>query len=218
MGGGGKGGGGGQATKERAAAAVAPAEGALDFEERDQAADAWGVQAFGEWWDSLTGEEKMALRSYQNMSYADINDYLRGGSMHRAYSDADIRGLMASIDRALDKARLPRDVVAYRGIFSSGKIFGSTPEGLVGRTITDKGFLSTSLNRKVSRETFAGKGPDAVTLRIKVPKGTRGGYLGSLGSRHAADERELLLSRGRKYRVTKVRKTDKGYIADAELL
>jgi hypothetical protein len=213
-----KAGGGGYATKERPRAAVGPAEEALDFEENGAAADAWGAPRYQEWWDSLNPDEQRALRMYQDMTHGSINHYLREGTAHQPYTEAQLQGMIKDLDRALARGRLGRDVTVYRGVYSARVVYGTTPEGLVGRTIHDKGFHSTSLSRKIAQEDFAGRHPEAVTFRIQVPKGSKGGYLGSLGSRDMVHEREFLLPRGQKYRVTKVTKTSKGYIADAELL
>jgi hypothetical protein len=225
MGGGGKGGGGGQATKERAAAAVAPAEGPLDFKGQGDAADRWGVKEFQEWWDNLTGSEREMLREYQGIGHELVNRYLRTGYIKVGYDKAAIDYMMKYLDSATSKGVLKRSTILYRGIDDLAGIMGATGKALVGKTFVEKGYMSTSLHRDIAVGEFGGGGGGAL-FRIKARAGTKGGYLGSLSKPQMGHEREFLVHRGARYRITGVRTADvptkwgtrRTTVVDAELL
>lgn len=212
-----KAGGGGKATTERPQAAVSPAEEALDFKENEVQSNTWGVANYAEWWNALSEEEQGMLMRYQANAHESLNAYLRGLPYSSMMSESELKRRQALIDGALAKGRLGRDLIVYRGVEDVTEVYGWSAKDMVGKTIHDKGFVSTSLNIGVARDEFAQNPTDAVTFRIKVPKGSRGGYLGSLASQSASAEREFLMPRGQRYRVTKVTKTSKGYLADAEV-
>lgn len=138
--------------------------------------------------------ESSALRSYSGSSYMEMNGYLRGSggyisdAMKRAVNNAQ-KGMRA----------MPRKLLVHRGC--SFKQFGlSSYEealGMVGKTMQEKGFLSTSVG---GRAAFSG----AVYLEIEVPVGTKAAFIKSI-SQHAS-ENELLIAAGTKYEVLSVTK------------
>lgn len=68
---------------------------------------------------------------------------------------------------------------------------------LVGRVISDRGFMSTSLERN----SAFGKG---MLLEIEVPKGSHGAYVGDI-SAAGHYESEVLFDAGQKMRIISVR-------------
>lgn len=158
-------------------------------------ADTWGENAFKDWRDGLSPEERNVLRGYGQEDYVNINASLRGNG-----SSEDVSGKIDALDAALGRAEVPDDVTVYRR-FSDPQITSLHESGnLIGARIQDKGFTSTTADKDIlsdlDLEHLQG---GEVTAHIRVPAGTPGAYLGSLSS--ASEEQELLLSRGRTFVV-----------------
>ena len=104
------------------------------------------------------------------------------------------------MNSAIEKGVVPNDTVVYRGMPSS--ILGDNP---VGKTIKDKGFVSTSLSGEAARQFSNQSG---VLAEIKVPKGSRGAYIDSLKSDRTNEqaEFELILPKGSQFKVTSSKK------------
>jgi hypothetical protein len=64
---------------------------------------------------------------------------------------------------------------------------------MVGKVVEDKGFMSTSM---LKNSSFNGD----VKMKINVPKGTNGAYVGEIS--HYPNEAELLLDKGQKMIIT----------------
>jgi len=127
------------------------------------------------------------------------------------------------IDQALTTAPpLVEEATVFRGM----DLRGFTPE--VGATFTDQAFISTSMDLSVAEkfsERAIGDGAsagDVAIAEIRVPPGTRGvpmfkvwearmGKDGPVG-KQMAREREIILNRGSRFRVTKVGRDSKGVV------
>ena len=161
----------------------------------------------GAGWDrGLTSQEEAAIRAYTGHEYSDINGYLRGHNMDPA-AIASILEKVSHLDSALAKAALAKDTRVYRGI-SDLRNLGLSERTLVGATIHDKGFMSTSTSRESAR-AFGGT-MGGVLVRIRAPKGSRGGSVKRL-SIHKG-EGEVLFARGSRVRITRARKTKSGVL------
>ncbi len=150
-----------------------------------------------------------ALEDYQSDSFIRINEALREGKIDPA---------VRPIDAAMSISTLATDVVVYRGVRDSTKVFPGTTKGqdLTGVRWTDGAFVSASYGpMSTSRFTKADPSgfdefgrvqtaPAPVQMRILAPAGTH-----ALAS-HALDRSELLLDRGLTFRVVR----DAGVDAD----
>lgn len=177
---------------------------------------------------SVSPGHAAALGYYQQAGHVFINRTLRGQDhltyagtgtpeshikKRRAENEAHAKVIDAAIRRS---PPLPNDVTVFRG----------SAQGLAvkpGSTVRDKGFVSTSASPKVakkfskaSHDTGGGKGGGATLFRIKVPKGKRGLWMPKLGGSYA-NEKEFLLPRGSKFKVTRVTKSDGVRYVDMEL-
>jgi len=151
-------------------------------------------KSYDSWHKGMTERENDGLITYQTSNYLQINGHLRGGKKISEENQEAIK----NIDKALSKATVPRDVTVYRGIEveTLSDLLGSDQPGWVGQTIEDKAYISTTVNKK---RTFPG-----VSMEIRVPKGSKGGYLGNLPGGVHNNEQELLLGRGQKLLIKKV--------------
>lgn len=163
----------------------------------DEAPSKWS-----KWAKGLEKSERDALINYQTepfdnapTDYTKINGHLRGKDKRPSKAT---RAAITQLDKALDKSRIPEDTVVYRGFPAS--VLGDDPERLVGSTIKDKGYTSTSLSKQVAGQF--GK----VSTEIRIPKGAKGGLLDSLKS-GKDPEYELLLPRNSEFRILAVDKS-----------
>lgn len=127
-------------------------------------------------------------RSYTGSAYHEINSSLRGGRTHSS---------VKFMDRAMYE--VTEDFSVTRGMgtegFGLGYIGDDAVKQLVGKTIADKGFLSTSTN-----PIFGG----GVRLNIEVPKGARGHWAKPI-SIHSS-ENEFIMARGTRMTILGVEK------------
>ena len=174
-----------------------------------------------------TPEEMNAAGLYQYAS-AEFNDAISANPVtpsghHLLYHDNVARRTPYSetvnhLDTLLEKSVLSRDVVSYRGTRSNRDF-------AVGHAVSGAGFLSTSLDKKEAvafatkyvKESQIQQGKPVV-FQYKLPSGSNGVFLdvdagkstkGSIKTRDLGSN-EVLLPRGRTYKVTKVQKSKSG--------
>jgi phage portal protein BeeE len=136
----------------------------------------------------LNEDELNAVQNYQTISYDEMNRNLRKG---KELSEDDQYDL-PHIDSAISKATgFTEDVNVYRGMNVS-------PSKLTeGTTFEDKGFISTSTDRKIAN-LYA----DKCMVQIVIPKGSKCLPLSSkISDSDSKREKEVMLPRGSKFRV-----------------
>jgi hypothetical protein len=135
----------------------------------------------------LASGERHAIYDYSGFGYLSINRSLRG----EVASDAEIRQQVAALDKAIGKGTLTAETTLYRG--TSMRFLGDVKPGSV---MSDPAFLSTA--RTAAAADYFGSN---AMIRITAPRGTRAADV----SHHAGGhEKEILLGRGTKLRVTSV--------------
>jgi hypothetical protein len=160
----------------------------------------------------LTPSELEAVKAYQGHQYGPINDFLRE---RRADIIPEVQKHIPHLESATSKSTINKDIRLYRGIRLD---FGVDVHGLVGSTITDKGFASTSLNRKVARNF------GELTIEFTAKAGTRGLAVHKANTNAflmfgiPLKESEVLLPRGSSLKILSVGKRKGGYHAKAELI
>jgi len=175
-----------------------PAESFRTIATSQEEADRWGLPAWAPNAARLSDPEEQALRAYQGSSHGPINSALRRNAVDELGQIE--QGMIRSIDEVLSTANtVPDDILVFRGV--SGKFAGEIKNGL--NEWTDNGFVSTSLDRAVTREF------GEVVMEIRVKKGTRAFYMNAneKGRAIMAEEAELLLPRGQRFRVVERRES-----------
>lgn len=195
----------------------------------------WGDSVSSEWRKSLSPSEVGAFHEYTGSGYISINGVLRHStrkgpiSINMAEDIVDqldvatgiyVQGKetlkralnkyvekVTPLERGMAKAALPEDVVLFRG--GSPKLFGRKDlkginKSLVGKTFNDDGFISASLSEKVATGFSKFR---RVLVEIEAPKGTKAGILTHRGVAIHPSEVEVLLTKGTRFRVTKVEDT-----------
>lgn len=154
-----------------------------------------------EWTESLSKENKAAIHSYTGTAYSNINARLRG--LEKSF-DPGNQECAIRIHQALSGASIPADCTVYRGVSSKalGMLRMLPDNMLVGKTFTDHGFMSTSLERN---SAFGGD----MLLEVDVPKGAHGAYVGDISSA-GHYESEVLFDAGQQMRITGVRCDENG--------
>ncbi|MHA2612989.1 ADP-ribosyltransferase [Listeria monocytogenes] len=158
----------------------------------------WGIDGFSVWRNSLSSREIQAIRDYTDIwHYGNMNGYLRG-SVEKLVPDNAER--IKNLSSALEKAELPDNIILYRG--TSSEILDNfldlknlNYQNLVGKTIEEKGFMSTTT---ISNQTFSGN----VTMKINAPKGSKGAYLAHFSE--TPEEAEVLFNIGQKMLIKEV--------------
>lgn len=152
----------------------------------------------------LTPAQKSALTQYMDAGAHDrINKALREGRAAKLKQ-------VDQIDAAMANSALARDVVVYRGV-SARYLFGDgeLPGNLSGREWHDPAYMFTSA--RLERAKGFG-GDDQVVLRILVPRDTHAVTISPYNKASGiADEAELLLDRGLRFRVVSDR-TEVDYV------
>ena len=164
------------------------------------AAQSWGEQAYQGWNDSLSIVERQALIDYkkelfphESSYYVNINNTLRGKD---SFTNGNQMRYMR-MHNALSRASVPSDVIAYRAISRDAyENMMHNAQLAGGDGLRDNGFMSCSL---VSDNLFTNNSD--VIMRLTITEGSRGAYIGNVGSEFA-NECELLLVCGSTVFVT----------------
>jgi hypothetical protein len=199
----------------------------------------WERASYGSWCDSLTQQEKAAINSYQHNPW--INHVARNDNVS---ASGTARKLMARLDSAIDRARTPEDVIAYRGIANIhdlGLTAATLPEH-VGHKLRDRGFMSMSLSRDIAdsfgtpnlfRFSRSDRGAEArALLRIRISKNSAVASASALAARQnqwwlrsqtwihpLVQVHELIAARGHALKLTAVQpRNGGGFLIDADLI
>ncbi len=145
----------------------------------------------------LTEDQRFALKAYSLAAYEGMNGWLRGRKGYENPPDA--------VKRAVEDAKSAMIPLQVDAVFERGANWDGLPEGfrdpekakqLVGRTIEDPGFLSTSVPG--SRLKVRGQ----VKLTIEAPKGSKGRFIRDVSE--IKDEDEYIVAPGSRYKVLEV--------------
>ena len=177
-----------EGTSESDSSPAAPETTAIDFGEGGVSADDYATQTSDELKGKLSTDEKDALVSYSGK--ADINGTLRYDLEPHAKEAAQIKAM----DTAISKSPLKQRTTLYRGFDTRdlGKLE-------IGTTITDKGYTSTTISKKVATDFLPYE--TSALMVIDAPKGTNAASMRSIGEFKYRNQNEMLLGRGSKFKI-----------------
>lgn len=155
--------------------------------------------------DSLTKEQRQAVRTYSTTDYMEINGVLRQPPGAKLTAKQKQFAKQAEILQDA-MAPAPRGVKAFRGsnLQSLGLPKDATVDdvkAMLGKTVINDAFTSTSTDPE---EIFGGN----VEFEIDVPEGTPSVWMN--GNARVPSEQELLLAAGSKMKITGVREVPAG--------
>lgn len=155
--------------------------------------------------DSLSKDQKKSAYDYTTSDYLYMNRVL-GKPEGEKLSRDDKRYLKQSQTLQGAMAPAPRGTKVYRGAYLNSigldnKATLADVQALVGKTLVNDGFTSTTVKRS---EIFAGN----LEMEIEVPKGTPSLWLN--GNSQLPNEQELLLAAGAKIKVLAVEEIRRG--------
>lgn len=159
--------------------------------------------------DPKTAEtSREAVKAWMTGGYEEINAALRTGDEDDWISSPErrnIRGLSRLFEYYGVGHKLDTDITVYRGASGNHEFADVKP----GDIVSDRGFNSTSTSKYWAKQ-FVGDDKTRKLLHITVPKGTTVvSPLVTTGkgdlTQYESNENELLLNRGTRYRIKKVR-------------
>lgn len=158
---------------------------------------------FGDAWDkSLTDDETDAVKYYTGTGYLDINPKLRGGDNIDPHSA--LGNMLQDLDSAIAKSELKEAITVYRysdptlfGLPFNASVTGADLEHLIGATVTDNGFMSTSVLDSATDDF----GRIGFTITVPPGKG-KGAYIANISKYKG--EQEFLLARSSNLKITEV--------------
>lgn len=195
-----------------------------DFGRSAELAKKWAEKAYHEWfWDKLSSKETSALNEYTRFGYKKINRYLNEtngqlvketDALSQKYRIKDLNEQIETIDNALEKIQIPDSINVYKRVderyFSleidelrnengqmKQKLVKKIHDIYITKEIKQYNFISTSLINEPEHITF-NYIEFPILMKIKVPKGIHGGYLGQISNYQ--DELEMLLKRNYTFR------------------
>lgn len=160
---------------------------------------------------SLTPEERTQLQTYTLDGHRSLNSSLRNNNALKIESHRPIVEMANKLHSALQKAHIPEDIIVYRK--TRAPLWGLQIDQLndiAGKVFTEKGFMSTTVNRNI-------KIADAnILLKIDVPKGAKGAYIADLSWYSGEDE--ILFNKDQKLHVTSTGITREFSVINCKLL
>ena len=170
------------------------------------------------YWQSLSEDQRKAVKEYTSGGYMGMNELLRNGA--GGFSQAGLDGarkLIKDCAEAIEGCALQEDAVTYRQVskHALNKMLGfditSTPltektaTGILGLTFLDKGFYSSAVGG-ANTLWFSSD----VKITTILPKGTKAMYLEPITNN--GDELEMLVQRGTRFAVKDFTTNDSGII------
>lgn len=160
----------------------------------------------------LTASEALAVNNYTEMYYDPINAYFRKGEAafleackFHNLKPAEVRENITLLESAMAKGRLAKDRMLWRGIKGKHDEIGLR----IGDKFTDKAYSSWSYDQDIAEGfTYAfpkhpetGK-PTKIIFRYQARQGEHALFIGDEGA--VAEEAEIILGRGRQWRVADI--------------
>lgn len=200
------------------------------LEEQHNRALEFSLSGWKDWYRDTPDTELEALNVYRNTDgYKEINNALRNNDER----DPAINRYVRYLDRAVARGEIPQNIIVWRGVMDRNAInLGGDPSRHIGKTVTEPGYLSTSLHRSLSEEYVidwdtGDISPGSAMFRIRAPKGARAINMEMQRSKAGTGEiivdpigeLEIMFRRGTTLKITGAKKrSDGSVIFDADLI
>lgn len=145
---------------------------------------------------SFTESEKKAIYTYTQGNYTQINEFLRGQSFDLSQDNfGTIKEMISYIDKS------PKiEIESYRGLaFETKKGFDEFHKLKTGDVFTDKGFVSTTYDKKIGK-SFTNSDEYQVHMSIKGKNGVLVEHLSD-----TEKEKEILFNRNTNFKIESIK-------------
>lgn len=156
--------------------------------------------------DGFSKEQIKAVKDYCGDSYKAMNSYLRKGKIEKGGSSltpSQIKSEIKTLQDMFNSSKLPENITTFRGV--SRDAIGKFEKGKI---ISDKAFLSTSINKDIALG-FTKYSKNGVVLRIEIDEGFNvlpATSINRFGNRSMyLDEAEILFNSGAKFEMLEER-------------
>lgn len=161
-----------------------------------------------EWGNKLSNIEATEVIDYTGMGYAAINSVARDNPIPGMSAETidEVKGRIATLDKALSSAVLPGNTTVYRSFSSASGIvqeLAADPK-IEGMIVHDAGFASTSVDFYAAAQFGRSEGL-RVVAEIKLPENFNAAYVASVSG--TPQEKEVLIPRNVAFKVDGVRST-----------
>lgn len=184
-------------------------------------ASVYARERYAHWARDLTPQELDAVRRYKaddtDKTYSVVNTYLRfqaQGTATGQINTALAEQLIPALDAALAKSPLPEPLTVYR-TFQHNDIAALIDVGrATGEIFDDPGFMSTALtDAGMARHIRSGN----IVAEFRIPAGVQAAAFDLPGIQNKG-EYELLISRGKKFKINKAWMDGDVYKIEADIL
>jgi hypothetical protein len=167
--------------------------------------------SYGKWERNLTPHQRYVISDYTSDGYSNINSYLRGYDNGEKYSIDYVKGEIVALDKAIADFELREPIITYRSI-NSDAFWENLNDitSLIGTEYSDPAFMSTSPTKD------SGALNKDLLMTIKLPKGKGiGAYIDQY---NGLKEKEFLLARGSRFKITNAHASNGKYYLEMELI
>jgi len=153
----------------------------------------------------FTSEEKSAFQNYSGAMFRSMNTRLRMGKSVASDDKKDLK----LMDQAFARAKPISASTVYRGC--GGDLFSGMS---VGDIFEDKAFFSTTISQSAASNFV--RGDNAILLIIKLGGNAKAIPMWGI-SQFGKSEKEVLLNRGTKFKITDIKKARRGSVGKVYL-
>lgn len=164
--------------------------GAREFHDRKEA-DSFGQKHWGSYVRGLPKDQKQAIDDY--VFIGDISQKIRANKFGGEKLDDATKKQIDAFDKVFENGpRVPKDIVVHRGMKFSPPPGNPVAKGimdgsLVGKTLRDPAYMSSSLESRIANKYASVKGGAVKTevakddwkvrMELKVPAGSKGAFV-----------------------------------------
>jgi hypothetical protein len=170
---------------------------------------------------SVTPEQLSAIKFYTGTGFRTMNDSLRGKSTPSADPEK-LKTRIKDLDGAIANSEIKESMIVSRVVGATALVWYSresrieTLKKLVGKTITEKGFLSTTKKATIGSSLGQLDKEEDVFLKIHAPKGTKALDISTVS--YYSKEQEVIFPRDSKLTILSVKPSTKyAAIVEAEI-
>jgi hypothetical protein len=170
---------------------------------------------------SVTPDQLSALKYYTGAGFLDVNKTLRGENI-RVANPEKMKTRIKDLDEAIANSEIKDAMIVTRVVGATAFVWYSREsrieslKKLVGKTVTEKGFLSTTKKATIGSSLGPINKEEDVFIKIHAPKGTKALDISSVS--YFSDEQEVIFPRDSQLKILSVKPSTRyAAIIEAEI-